>query len=523
MDPTNMNGTPYPGEGAQPNAAYPPYQPYQQAPAYGQQTYPPYQQPAPPAQPAAPAYDTDYAPPRQEAPAYPEYPAYPQQPQYQTEAPVYGQQPQYQAEAPAYPQQPQYQAETPAYPQQQYQAAEPAYGQQGYQGAAYQPQQTAYPNTYQPQGYVPADAQAARPAPEAPKKKKKTGLIVGLIAGLVAVGAAVAVVLLVVMPQQKYNKAKDLLNAGDYDAAYDAFEALGDYKDSADMLDEVRYRQAKDYLRAKQYDKAYDAFDALGSYADSRKMLKEVTYLKACGALDDENYATAYQLFKKLPGYAGADEKLEETLEAWTEAVLASGADAELYEEYVELDDEQIETVYTLVTDYIDDNSDLTMDQWRYYLAANALAVVNKLPEDYGKTEYVRDILTWMTGGGANATFYENNTDAVSALWNTDWIKGLFSDGWALLGFLTGNWSTYSGDYYFNMVCNGGDSFTSSYNVPWVEKPEGTKFFCVDDYVYYHDNENNEHLAEVFRFTLVKEDRIEIYSYKNSTTYTLYR
>ncbi len=524
----------------QPNAPVPPYQPNGQAP---NQTFRPFQpnapaQEAPAAAPAKPAFEAAKPVVEQAKPAFE-----PAKPAAVPEIPVIKQ------EAPAAPANAPKAAAYRPYPQQP--AAAP-----GTPGAAYQQPYPPQENGYQPYPQnAPADEEAA------PKqKKKKTGLIVGLIAAVVAIGAGLAVLFLVIMPQQKYNKAKDLLDAGDYDAAYEAFEALGDYKDSADMLDETRYQQAKGYLKAKQFDKAYDAFKKLGGYADSKNMLNEVRYQQAknllengeyeraydiLGALGDYadcqelltevryqnavdmldtgEYDSAYVLFKGLEGYSDADEKLDEIVANWTDDVLEYGVGYESYAGTVELDDDQVAAVYDKVTAFIDEHSDDEMEDWRLEHAWKVLAVADALPDSYEQTEHIRSILTWLDGYDDESTFYSENADAVEALFETDWIRGLMRDEYTFIGFLVGEWSTYNDQYHFSITENDNGSYTASYDLPWVEKPDGAMYFGIKDYYYYHEDENHEPLAEVFRFTPKGVDTIVVYCYKDGSTFTMSR
>lgn len=66
-----------------------------------------------------------------------------------------------------------------------------------------------------------------------------------------------------------YNKAMSLYEAGEYEAAIAAFEALADYKDSAEMKTECIYSNAIALMDAGNIVEAYDTFTALNGYKDS--------------------------------------------------------------------------------------------------------------------------------------------------------------------------------------------------------------------------------------------------------------
>ncbi len=140
---------------------------------------------------------------------------------------------------------------------------------------------------------------------KAEKAKKKKNTIIGVAVGAVAV-VAVAVALLltkVIIPNSKYNAANELLLSGDYDGAAAAFAAMGEYKDSANMVTESYYQKASAQLDAKDYDGAAAAFTALGIYKDSSIMACESYYQKAVSLLVAEDYEGAESIFESIGNY----------------------------------------------------------------------------------------------------------------------------------------------------------------------------------------------------------------------------
>lgn len=76
----------------------------------------------------------------------------------------------------------------------------------------------------------------------------------------------------------KYREAEKLYSAGKYSDAQKAFEALGDYKDSAEMAAKaydsysglaVTYEQAEKYYNDGYYYKAYNSYISIKNYLDS--------------------------------------------------------------------------------------------------------------------------------------------------------------------------------------------------------------------------------------------------------------
>ena len=144
-------------------------------------------------------------------------------------------------------------------------------------------------------------AEEERIAAENAAKKRKKTLSIAIPAAAVCI-AAILLVTQVIIPNSNYNKAKALLDAGQYDEAITAFTALGDYKDSveqsvaaqdakaeAERLAEAArieaenaaaYEEAEALFSAGDYDGAITAFKKLGDYRDSKNREEEVQEVK---------------------------------------------------------------------------------------------------------------------------------------------------------------------------------------------------------------------------------------------------
>ncbi len=129
------------------------------------------------------------------------------------------------------------------------------------------------------------------------KKRKRIIAIVTLIA--VACIAFVIVLTTVIIPNQKYNAAVELYNAGKYEDAIAAFTALDGYKDSAAQIEKCetairdeKYAGAVELYTAGKYEEAIAAFTALVGYKDSAAQIK-----KCETSIKDEKYSTAMELY----------------------------------------------------------------------------------------------------------------------------------------------------------------------------------------------------------------------------------
>lgn len=108
---------------------------------------------------------------------------------------------------------------------------------------------------------------------------------------------------------EKYNKANICLESGDYAEAELIFTALGDYKNSAEMVSKCKYRSAADMLEKGEYDMAERAFERLGDYSDSRGMLLQCRYQKAQQLFENGEYYTASSEFYELIGYEDSENQ----------------------------------------------------------------------------------------------------------------------------------------------------------------------------------------------------------------------
>lgn len=107
-----------------------------------------------------------------------------------------------------------------------------------------------------------AKAAAAEKAARAKKAAQKAKKIVAIVIPVVC--ACVAFVFLltqVIIPKQKYNEAMRLIDAGEYDAAYEMLEKLG----NTEAIAANKYNRAMEYIDAQDYETAWELLDGLES------------------------------------------------------------------------------------------------------------------------------------------------------------------------------------------------------------------------------------------------------------------
>ena len=157
---------------------------------------------------------------------------------------------------------------------------------------------------------------AERQAAAAKKRKRiKTILLVFLV--LLAIGGYFLATK-VLIPEKDYQNAVALQQAGKYEEAIKAFEALNGYSDSAALIEacengikDRKYQAAVAMRYAGIYDEAITAFSALGDYADSAEQIIEIKYVQAKALVTKGDYAGAAAIFIGIKGYKDVDSLLK--------------------------------------------------------------------------------------------------------------------------------------------------------------------------------------------------------------------
>ena len=142
-------------------------------------------------------------------------------------------------------------------------------------------------------------------------RRKKTLTIVAVVVVMIACAIAWCIPN-VIIPNNKYQQALALREAGQYDDAIAAFAELGDYSDAAQQLSETKYQQALALREAGQYDDAIAAFAELGDYSDAAQQLSETKYQQANNLNAAARYDEAYAIYVTLTGYKDVDKLLIE-------------------------------------------------------------------------------------------------------------------------------------------------------------------------------------------------------------------
>ena len=123
--------------------------------------------------------------------------------------------------------------------------------------------------------------------------------------------------------ENQYAEAVSKREAGEFDAAIALFTELGSYSDSSAQVQETEnakaYTAAVSLMISEKYEEAITAFDALNGYSDSTAKIDECNvailereYQKALKLMTDEKYEDAIQAFEALNSYSDSTTKINE-------------------------------------------------------------------------------------------------------------------------------------------------------------------------------------------------------------------
>lgn len=152
---------------------------------------------------------------------------------------------------------------------------------------------------------------------------KYVGTAFGILAGMATI---VLVVCFVVIPTQKYNAAKTLLDLEKYPEAIVAFEALGDYRDSEMQIEvaqnailQQKYDDALALLENGKYEEAIIAFTEIRDYKDStdkikkaETIIKQNNYDAAEEYFNDGKYSEAINIYSSLGDFKDSKLRIEQ-------------------------------------------------------------------------------------------------------------------------------------------------------------------------------------------------------------------
>ena len=139
---------------------------------------------------------------------------------------------------------------------------------------------------------------------EAKQNKNRKRLLITVASAVCVLVIAAVLMTQVIMPNNKYNEAVNLLESGEYLQAIDLFTELGDHKDSKTKIRECEYQMAISMMENGHYEEAISVFQNLKGYKDSFDKINECkiepAYVKAVELMESEKYNEAIEAFTAI-------------------------------------------------------------------------------------------------------------------------------------------------------------------------------------------------------------------------------
>ena len=133
------------------------------------------------------------------------------------------------------------------------------------------------------------------------KVKKRIKIFIAVITPIFCLMIALSIVLNTAIPKQRYNKAMELIEDGEFDKAYELLEALGKHED----VKQSKYDRAIKLLEEENFDEAYVLLEEAGM----QDKVKQSKYDRALALIDSDDFVAAYELLNGL-NYKDSTDKL---------------------------------------------------------------------------------------------------------------------------------------------------------------------------------------------------------------------
>ena len=263
-------------------------------------------------------------------------------------------------------------------------------------------------------------------------KNKKIAITSAVVAAVIIV--AVIIITHVIIPSNNYTQAVALMDNGQYEEAIAAFEVLDGYRDSAKQIEvcevaiqkaeqeatiarlDAEYSAAIALMDAGKYEEAMAAFEAMDGYKDSAEMvaaceitIKDAKYDAAMVLMDAGKYKEAAMAFEAIADHRDSTDQVQESKYRQALALIEQTSYTEAYDLLVALDG------YKDTADYLANYC---------YLPVYACCVSTSSTKEFYITY---DQNGKMTGGYRNAFDEKNpvyNFDEKGVLLREEWISG---------------------------------------------------------------------------------------------------
>ena len=279
--------------------------------------------------------------------------------------------------------------------------------------------------------------------------------------------------------ESQYRKAALLADNCEFDAALKTYKDIWGYKDVENCYDKTLYRQADYYLQEENdFWTAIKIFNELlkKEYPNAKDMILKSYYLWGCKLLE-ESYVDAYKKFELAEGY----EDTRSILDDLQVVIYGEAIDKYRQGDYLTaLGDFKTIAPYDCADDYI-----MLCDIHLYPSSVSEFTILNEVVPLIG--------------------FEDADQLLVSS-----WSVARF--------FLQGKWKSGSNFLKFSKKSDG--SYESSYNIPWFNWGDT---FNIENGYYILEEKDSTESRQMYKITVLSQDCISLYAYKNNRIYELYR
>jgi tetratricopeptide (TPR) repeat protein len=312
--------------------------------------------------------------------------------------------------------------------------------------------------------------------------------------------------------ESNYEKAAFQANKNDFDSAIRLYQELGDYKDSINLVKESKYRKAAYITTLNDFDGAISLYRELGEYKDSAKLFGDTICGKGFVLIGQKEYTEGIDEIKLLkdinyPNYEDVTKNayLQSAVSLMKDNILLySYHYMELASGYKDADTQMNELKGKIYSKGLDYYHNFNSPMANIYLKT----IIHYLDSD--------KYLTLCRFKDANSTFDTNSSSVMETLVPLigfeDAAELLVSRYEIAKAFLEGYWK---GDGYTLSMKKSGDM---SSDIPF-----DYGYFTISDGYFCRIDKDWNIKSKYWRISVISQDKIEIFSYKNNRTYTLYR
>ena len=358
---------------------------------------------------------------------------------------------------------------------------------------------------------------------------------------ILAAAAAAAVIVIAVLagiavrPRDHfYRDGCALLESGQYEQALELFRQIPDESPEKERLAEECISQAEKLNDSGDYSVSLEILNALPDSKAVSLLKAEVCYNYGLSLFkQDQNYQESYLQFKAAGDYKDASMYLDQVVSAWFEDIIDRPVveSARFFKETVKLTDEQgsrlyhllcSKNIYTYEPPRPDGAVGWSLNEHDFEVRGILLEMLPA--NEYENMAELKTLFSLFDEDHPDI-FVRDHRDILDKLWDAPVVRNIVENFYCFDKWLLGTWTTEDKQYSLEFVRDESDpdAIVSTTTLPWVDQPEGTAHWNIKNMTYVWTDEDDNNLAEVYRFKLLEPDKIEVYAFKDQKTYTMIR